>query len=82
MEQLSSEGDRNLMTRIALEPSPLSSRQSPRDCLNRLREQRWRRELSRLQKKLAKDQEDDQIAAEIQALARRIETLASIEKSA
>jgi hypothetical protein len=50
--------------------------------LNRLREQRWRRELSRLQKKLAKDQEDDQIAAEIQALARRIETLASIEKSA
>ncbi len=82
LERLSSEGDRNLMTRIALEPAPLSSRQSPRDCLNKLREQRWRRELSRLQKKLAQGQEDDRITAEIQALARRIETLASIENHA
>ena len=38
MKRLSTEQDLNLLTRIALEPSPLGPRQSPRDCLNRLRE--------------------------------------------
>ena len=78
MQRLSAEQDRNLLTRIALEPSPLGPRQSPRDCLNRLREQRWRRQLSRLQTRLARGEENDSIAREIQALARRIETLGRI----
>jgi DNA primase len=82
MKKLSAERDRNLLTRIALEPSPLGPRQSPRDCLDRLREQRWRRQLSRLRAKLARGVEDDTIAAEIQTLARRIETLGRIEKLA
>jgi DNA primase len=82
LERLSTDRDRNLMTQIALEPAPLGPRQSPRDCLNRLREQRWRRELSRLQQKLAQGDRDDRIFAEIQTLARRIETLASIENLA
>jgi DNA primase len=82
MDRLSAERDRNLMTRIALEPSPLGPRQSPRDCLNRLREQRWRRQLSRLRARLAQGLEDETIAAEIQTLARRIETLSRIEKLA
>jgi DNA primase len=82
MEKLSAEQDRNLLTRIALEPSPLGPRQSPRDCLNRLREQRWRRQLSRLRARLSQGVEDDAIAAEIQTLARRIENLARIEKLA
>ena len=78
MQRLSADQDRNLLTRIALEPSPLGPRQSPRDCLNRLREQRWRRQLSRLRTRLARGEEDDSIAREIQALARRIETLGHI----
>jgi DNA primase len=82
MEKLSAEQDRNLMTRIALEPSPLGPRQSPRDCLNRLREQRWRRQLSRLRTRLAQGLEDEAITAEIQTLARRIETLGRMEKLA
>jgi DNA primase len=81
MENLSAERDRNLMTRIALEPSPLGPRQSPRDCLNRLREQRWRQQLSRLRAKLTHGIEDDALAAEIQSLARRIETLGRMENS-
>ncbi len=79
LERLPNEKDRNLLTRIALEPSPLGPRQSPRDCLNRLREQRWRRQISRLRAKLAQGAEDEKIAVEIQALARRIETLGRIE---
>jgi DNA primase len=82
MEKLTAERDRNLMTRIALEPSPLGPRQSARDCLNRLREQRWRRQLSRLRARLAQGLEDETVAADIQALARRIETLGRIEKLA
>jgi DNA primase len=82
MEKLSADRDRNLMTRIVLEPSPLGPRQSPRDCLNRLREQRWRQQLSRLRARLAQGLEDETIAAEMQALARRIETLGRIEKLA
>jgi len=78
LEHLSTEGEKNLLTRIALDPSPLGPRQSPRDCLNRLREQRWRRKLSHLRAKLAESAEDDSIAHEIQALARRIETLGRI----
>jgi DNA primase len=79
LDRLSAEGERNLLTRIALEPAPLGPRQSPRDCLNRLREQRWRRQLSRLRAKVAEGVEDDSITAEIQALARRIETSGQIE---
>jgi len=82
MAQLSAEKDRTLLTRIALEPSPLSQRQSPRDCLNRLREERLRRQLTQLRAKLAQSTEDDSIAAQIQTLARRIETLGRFEKSA
>jgi DNA primase len=73
LDRLTAEAERNMLTRIALEPSPLGPRQSPRDCLNRLREQRWRRQLSRLRAKLAQGVDDDNITAEIQSLARRIE---------
>ncbi|MFQ5793184.1 MAG: hypothetical protein ACE5JI_22155, partial [Acidobacteriota bacterium] len=86
LDRLSTEADRSLLTRIALEPSPLGPRQSPRDCLNRLREQRWRRELSRLRARqrvrLAEGGDDENITAEIQALSRRIETLGRTETSA
>jgi DNA primase len=75
MQKLSADRDRNLLTQIALEPSPLGPRQSPRDCLNRLREQRWRRQLSLLQARLARGEEDDSIAQEILSLARRIDSL-------
>ncbi len=78
MQRLSGDGDRNLLTRIALEPSPLGPRQSPRDCLNRLREQRWRRQLSRLRARFAHGEENDSITQEIQTLARRIDSLGHI----
>ena len=79
LDRLSADADRNLLTRIVLEPSPLGPRQSPRDCLNRLREQRWRQKISRLRTRLGQGSNDDEIAAEIQSLARRIETLGRIE---
>ncbi len=82
MAHLSAEKDRNLLTRIALEPSPLSQRQNPRDCLNKLRQERLRRQLTQLRAKLARGFGDDSIAAQIQTLARRIENLGRIEKSA
>jgi hypothetical protein len=82
MAQLSAEKDRNMLTRIALEPSPLSQRQNPRDCLNKLRQERLRRQLTQLRAKLARGFGDDSIAAQIQTLARRIENLGRIEKSA
>jgi DNA primase len=77
--RLTGETERNLLTRIALEPAPLGPRQSPRDCLNRLREQRWRRQLSRLRAKLAQGSEDDDLTTEIQSLARRIESSGRME---
>jgi len=77
--RLVAETERNLLTRIALEPSPLGPRQSPRDCLNRLREQRWRRQLSRLRAKLAQGVDVDNVTAEIQSLARRIESSGRME---
>jgi len=80
LDRLNAEAERNMLTRIALEPSPLGPRQSPRDCLNRLREQRWRRQLSRLRAKLAQGVDDDNIiTAEIQSLARRIESSGRME---
>jgi DNA primase len=79
LDRLNTEAERNMLTRIALEPSPLGPRQSPRDCLNRLREQRWRRQLSRLRAKLAQGVDDDNITAEIQSLARRIESSGRME---
>ena len=79
LDRLDSEAERNMLTRIALEPSPLGPRQSPRDCVNRLREQRWRRQLSRLRAKLAQGVDDDNITAEIQSLARRIENSGRME---
>jgi DNA primase len=82
MEKLSVEKDRNLLTQIALEPSPLSQRQNPRDCLNTLQKERLQRQLTQLRAKLAGDSGDDSIAAQIQTLARRIENLGRIEKSA
>ncbi len=79
LDRLNAEAERNMLTRIALEPSPLGPRQSPRDCMNRLREQRWRRQLSRLRAKLAQGADDDNITAEIQSLARRIENSGRME---
>jgi DNA primase len=79
LDRLAGEAERNLLTRIALEPAPLGPRQSPRDCLNRLREQRWRRQLSRLRAKLAQGSDDDSLTAEIQSLARRIESSGRME---
>ncbi len=79
LDRLTGEAERNLLTRIALEPAPLGPRQSPRDCLNRLREQRWRRQLSRLRAKLAQGIDDDNVTAEIQSLARRIESSGRME---
>jgi len=79
LDRLTGEAERNLLTRIALEPAPLGPRQSPRDCLNRLREQRWRRQLSRLRAKLAQGMDDDNVTAEIQSLARRIESSGRME---
>jgi len=79
LHRLAGEAEKNLLTRIALEPAPLGPRQSPRDCLNRLREQRWRRQLSRLRAKLAQGIDDDNLTAEIQSLARRIESSGRME---
>ncbi len=79
LDRLNEETERNMLTRIALEPSPLGPRQSPRDCMNRIREQRWRRQLSRLRAKLAHGVDDDNITAEIQSLARRIENSGRME---
>jgi DNA primase len=79
LDRLNAEAERNMLTRIALEPSPLGPRQSPRDCVNCLREQRWRRQLSRLRAKLAHGVDDDNITAEIQSLARRIENSGRME---
>lgn len=75
LDRLTAEADRKLLTRIAMDPAPLGPRQSPQDCLNRLREQRWRRRISELRTQLGRGADDDHITAEIQSLARRIENL-------
>lgn len=80
MDRLSSDDFRNQLTRILMEPSPLGPRQSPRDCLDGLRRERWQRQLSRLRARLADrtddGADDDRLIAEINSLARRIETVA------
>ena len=48
LESLTEDADRKRLTRIVTEPVPLGPRQSPRDCLNRLREERMSRQLSHL----------------------------------
>ncbi|HXV63784.1 MAG TPA: DNA primase [Vicinamibacteria bacterium] len=82
MDRLESEAAKNQLTAILMEPSPLGPRQSPRDCLNGLRRDRLKRELSRLRRKLAHAADDDNLTAEILSLARRIETLGRVETSA
>lgn len=76
MDRLPSDDVRNQLTRILMEPSPLGPRQSPRDCLDGLRRERWQRELSRLRARLAEGADNDRLIAEINSLARRIETVA------
>jgi DNA primase len=84
MDRLPSDEVRNQLTRILMEPSPLGPRQSPRDCLDGLRRERWQRQLSRLRARLAArladgaddGSEGDRLIAEINSLARRIETVA------
>ena len=83
LESMNEDADRKRLTRIVTEPVPLGPRQSPRDCLNRLREERLSRRLSHLKnelrEKLAKGADDDNLTAEIQELARRIDSLRRIE---
>jgi DNA primase len=76
LDRLPSDELRNLLTRILMEPCPLGPRQSPRDCLDGLRRERWQRQLSRLRARLAEGSDDDRLIAEINSLARRIETVA------
>ncbi len=76
MDRLLSDEVRNQLTRILMEPCPLGPRQSPRDCLDGLRRERWQRQLSRLRARLAKGADDNKLIAEINSLARRIETVA------
>ena len=73
---------RTELTRILSEPSPLGPRQSARDCLNGLRKERWQKQLSRLRAKQAHDTDDNLLLAEINSLARRIETLGRLETRA
>ena len=83
LESLNEDADRKRLTRIVTEPVPLGPRQSPRDCLNRLREERLSRRLSHLKnllrEKLANGADDDNLTAEIQEVARRIDSLRRIE---
>ena len=82
LDRLEPDALRKQLTRIMTEPSPLGPRQSARDCLNRLRKERWQRRLSRLRAQLAQGADDDNLTAEILSLARRIETLGRIETRA
>jgi hypothetical protein len=82
LDRLSPDALTTELTRILSEPSPLGPRQSARDCLNGLRKERWQRQLSRLRAKQDPDADDNQILAEINSLARRIETLGRLETRA
>jgi DNA primase len=75
MDRLDLDGVRNQLTSILVETSPLGPRQSARDCLDRLRRERWQRKLSHLRKRLQEGDDDNQLSAEIITLARRMETL-------
>lgn len=75
MDRLASDTERKQLTRILMEPSPLGPRQSARDCLDGLRRERWQKELSRLRARLRNSSDDDNLIAEINDLARRIESL-------
>jgi DNA primase len=72
-DRLSSEDVRNQLTRILMEPSPLPARQTPRDCFDKLRQERLQRELKRPQGQT--ETLNDQQLAERMSLARRIEML-------
>jgi DNA primase len=76
MDRLEGDGVRNQLTSILVEPSPLGPRQSAHDCLDRLRRERWQRRLSHLRQRLLEGDDDVQLIAEINSLARCIETLA------
>jgi len=82
LDRLEPDALRNQLTRIMTEPSPLGPRQSARDCLNGLRRERLKRQLSRLRSRLAQGADDDNLTAEILSLARRIETLGRVETRA
>ena len=77
--RLSEASDRSLLTGLAARPDPLNPRQSPRDCLNSLRRDRYRRELNRLQTEIERGVDDDTFARLSAAkldLRRRMEALA------
>lgn len=82
LDRLAPDALRKQLTRIMTEPSPLSPRQSARDCLNGLRQERLKRRLSRLRAQLVQGVDDDNLTAEILSLARRIETLGRVETRA
>ena len=82
LDRLSPDALTTELTRILSEPSPLGPRQSARDCLNGLRKERWQKQLSRLRAKQAQDADDNHLLAEINSLARRIETLGRLETRA
>src|SRR3990172_6816165 len=73
LDRLSSEDVRNQLTRILMEPSPLPAPQTPRDCFDKLRQERLQRELKRPQGQT--ETLNDQQLAERMSLARRIEML-------
>lgn len=75
LDRLPSDQTRRQLTRILMEPSPLGPRQSARDCLDGLRRERWQKQLSRLRARLREGSDDDNLIAEINSLARRIESL-------
>jgi DNA primase len=73
LDRLSSDDVRSQLTRILADPSPLAPRQHPRHCFDQLRRERLERELKRLRSRTPLP--NDNQLAEINSLARRIETL-------
>jgi DNA primase len=71
LAKLASADDRNELTGILNHPTPLPHRQTARDCFDRLRQERLQRELKGPHSEAMTNQQ----LAEINSLARRIETL-------
>ena len=82
LDQLKPDELRKQFTRILTDPSPLSPRQSALDCLNGLRKERLKLQLSQLRAKLSLGVDEDKLTAEILSLARQIETLGKVETRA
>jgi DNA primase len=76
--RLEQAADRSLLTGLAARPDPVNPRQSPRDCLNSLRRDRYRRELNQLQAEIERGVDDDtfaRLSAAKLELRRRMESL-------